>query len=240
MKEERFLHTGKPPHWRGLKGSFRALEESAAASLWQPEQRENCTDGQCRCPALPRVTCAGRGWVLELRLRRLELGRGLGLAIWRQTGRLESSATTAEGVRGGSLGHHRGQSPLFGRWGGSQIVAFFPMLVFTEGRTLPAQAPGEVVSHHCCPLGLKEWLQAASTTRPDASSDLGPPPSPSLTPGVVESLHHLPPRPQKWSRAAATTLTNSRSGREPQLPPTQAPGVVASHNHSHHMLQGHT
>ena len=38
VKEERFLHQGKPPHWQGdrpgQKVSFRASEESVAAGLW--------------------------------------------------------------------------------------------------------------------------------------------------------------------------------------------------------------
>ena len=45
---------------------------------------------QCCCPALPSLTrmsiSAGRGWMLELGLQRSEPGRGLGLAMWRQTG----------------------------------------------------------------------------------------------------------------------------------------------------------
>ena len=40
-----FPHPGKPLHWRGdqlgQKGSFRGLEESAAVSLQQAEQREH-------------------------------------------------------------------------------------------------------------------------------------------------------------------------------------------------------
>ena len=51
------------PHGRGnqlgQKGSFKASEENAAASLWQPEQRER--DGQCCCPALPSLICATMG-----------------------------------------------------------------------------------------------------------------------------------------------------------------------------------
>lgn len=55
----------KPPHGRGdqlgQKGSFRASGKNAAASLWQPEQREKYTDGQCCCPALPSLRCATMG-----------------------------------------------------------------------------------------------------------------------------------------------------------------------------------
>ena len=49
VKEEKVPHPGKSPHLQGDQPgqgeSFRALEESAAASLQQPEQRETCTDG---------------------------------------------------------------------------------------------------------------------------------------------------------------------------------------------------
>ena len=44
VKEGRFLHPGKPPHWQGdllrQTGSFRASEENAADGLRQPEWRE--------------------------------------------------------------------------------------------------------------------------------------------------------------------------------------------------------
>lgn len=43
VREEMFPHSGKPLQWLGdqpgHKGSFRGLEESAAAALWQAEQR---------------------------------------------------------------------------------------------------------------------------------------------------------------------------------------------------------
>ena len=64
IKEERLLQPGTPPHWQGgqpgWKGSLTASEESAAACSWQPEQRENCTDGQYH-QALPSLTCRSTG-----------------------------------------------------------------------------------------------------------------------------------------------------------------------------------
>lgn len=43
VREEMFPHSGKPLQWLGdqpaHKGSFRGLEESAAAAPWQAEQR---------------------------------------------------------------------------------------------------------------------------------------------------------------------------------------------------------
>ena len=92
MKEERFLHPGKPLHWQGdqlgQKGSFRGLQESAAAGLQQAEQMEACTNGPCHRPALPSLRCAFAfvygGWVLKLGLQRTDPGRGRGLAARRQ------------------------------------------------------------------------------------------------------------------------------------------------------------
>ena len=41
----------------------------------------------------------GEGWVLELRLQRLEPGKGLGLAIWKQPEEAGISVTTTEYTR---------------------------------------------------------------------------------------------------------------------------------------------
>ena len=55
VKKERFLHTGRSPHWRGdqlgWEGDFRASEESTATGLWRVEWRETCTDGDGRAAA---------------------------------------------------------------------------------------------------------------------------------------------------------------------------------------------
>ena len=140
MKEERFLHPGCP-HTCGEigwdRGGFRALEENAAASLWQPKWRENCTDGQCHHPALLSLrhttTCAGGGWQLELKLQSSELGRGLGLAVWKQPERgwnpmrpqlrvyMEEAWTALEASHH-FWGMHEGRDRTW-------IVAFFPVPV---------------------------------------------------------------------------------------------------------------
>ena len=86
VREEMFPHSGKPLQWLGdqpaHKGSFRGLEESAAASGQQLEQRENCTHDQGFCPAFPSLRHVSArvdgSWVLELGLWRSEPGRGLG------------------------------------------------------------------------------------------------------------------------------------------------------------------
>ena len=73
---------------RGEKGSFRSLEESAAACVQQEEHRETCTEGPVHLTAIPSLgpTSAGthRGWVPKLGLQRTDLRRRLGLAAWRQ------------------------------------------------------------------------------------------------------------------------------------------------------------
>ena len=67
VKEERFPHPGKPLHWwgdqPGQKGSFRVSEKSAAAGLWQTEQRETCIEGPGHLTAVhgPRCMSAGAG-----------------------------------------------------------------------------------------------------------------------------------------------------------------------------------
>ena len=53
-----------------------------ATGLWQPEQRETCTDSQCHCPALPSMrgtfAGAGSGWVLSLGFRDQTWGENWG------------------------------------------------------------------------------------------------------------------------------------------------------------------
>ena len=92
MKEEMFPHPGKILHRRGdqlrQKGSSRRSKKSSATAMWQAEQGEKSTEGQCHLPALPRLrqVSAGvcGGWVLKLGLQPTDPGRGLGLAAWRQ------------------------------------------------------------------------------------------------------------------------------------------------------------
>ena len=81
MKKERFLHTGKSPHWQGYqpgqRGSFKASEESTATGLQRAKWREACVDGQCH-PALPSLrlssTRVDSGCMLRLGLCRSDMG----------------------------------------------------------------------------------------------------------------------------------------------------------------------
>ena len=188
------------------------MGESTAVSWQQPEQRKNCTDGQCHHAAVPSLTpSSGGGRMLEFGLWRSEMGRGLGLSVWRQTGDAGIQCDHSWALRGRSLGCLRGQLPLFEgctRGGAGPDCSLFPWVhSLPEGRrTLPAQAPGAVMSHYPCPPGPWDWSQAPL---------------------------HLPPGPREWSQAAAT-LVESWSGQEP--PPIQTPAVVVSHLRSHPML----
>ena len=86
MKEERFLHPGRSPHWQGdepgQRGSFRALEENAATGLQKTKQRVTCTDDWYQGPALPSLRClstgVGGGWILKLGLQRSDRGEDWG------------------------------------------------------------------------------------------------------------------------------------------------------------------
>ena len=92
MKEEKFPDPGKSPHWWGVqagwKRSFRPLEESTATGLQKAKWRVTCTDGWYCLPSLLSLrhssTSAGGVWVLKLRLKKSDPGRGLGWAAWRQ------------------------------------------------------------------------------------------------------------------------------------------------------------
>ena len=59
MKQERFPHTRKPLHGQRLRvaerGSFGAMEESAATGVWRAKQRDSHTEDRCR-PALTSPT----------------------------------------------------------------------------------------------------------------------------------------------------------------------------------------
>ena len=64
MKEEKFPHTRKPPHWWGW-GSFRALEERAATGVQRPKWRESSTEDWCQTelPSLRCLSARGRWWL---------------------------------------------------------------------------------------------------------------------------------------------------------------------------------
>ena len=108
MKEERFLHPGRPPHqWgdqpgqkgsfrtseenAGQKGSFRTSEENAAAGLMAASAVGRLHRWSAPPPGTPQPETHVRQCrrVLELGLWRSDLGRGLGLAVQKQPGGAE-------------------------------------------------------------------------------------------------------------------------------------------------------
>ena len=195
VKEESFLHPGKPfQQWGdqpGQKGIFRASKDNTSSRFAAAQ------------PGTPifwfwQGLCAGTR-ALEIRTRE-KTGVGCVETDWR--GGLESSVTTAGDVRQGSLGHLRGQLPLFGdctREGRDLDCSFFPCARAHRGRILPAQAPGVVLSLHCSLPRHQEW-------------SLGP-------------CRH-PPGPQGWLPPPADSPLDHRNGRGPLLMPFRTPAVV--------------
>ena len=141
--------------------------------MWQPEQRENCTDSQC-CRAAPpslRRESAGAagGWGLEPGLRRSDPERGLGLAVQKQPGQAGIWGNRKGGCR--QRKHGPPQRPGATVWGvhegrgGTWIVAFFPVHARAEGRTPPARAPGVVESRLHSPRMLRGQAWASPATK---------------------------------------------------------------------------
>ena len=66
------------------------MEKSAAE-----EKSESRLDHSYHLPGHHRLRHSGKGWVLRLRLQRSVLGRGLGLAVWKEPEGLGSSVPWA-------------------------------------------------------------------------------------------------------------------------------------------------
>ena len=162
---------------RGASEPQRRMQDRRGASepqrrmqqlvLWQPQQWEDCTDGQRHHPALPslRHMSASAGGCWNLAFGDQTWGEDWGWLCRNSPGALKSTATAPEGVHGGSL---RGQAPLFGgrtRGGaGPSIVAFFPVCALrgqdtactgsrSSSKPPPAQTPGAVTK----PLPPPSW-----------------------------------------------------------------------------------
>lgn len=109
LKERRFLHVGKPPHWQGdqlgRRGSLETQRrtQQPAGRMERPAQMVRPSPLR---PSLRHVsTGAHRGW-------KADLGRGLPLAATRQpeVAGVRSSAT--ENTHRGSRDHHTSEAPL--------------------------------------------------------------------------------------------------------------------------------
>ena len=113
MKEKRNPHPGKPPNWQKDQLSRRDLEvtkKSAAAGLRTAKQSKNRTNHLNHWPGHHSLRSLGGGWALRLRLLRLVLGRGLGLAEWGQPEGVRSSVPwVGEQYTTGWGGEHHGR-----------------------------------------------------------------------------------------------------------------------------------
>ena len=97
-------------------------KKSRAAELRRGKQSESCTDHLHHHPGHHSLRCSGGDWALRLRLQRSVLGRGLGLALWRQPEGLGRSMpqageqnTTAGGTQEEVWTHRRSKVLLLGR-----------------------------------------------------------------------------------------------------------------------------
>ena len=122
----------------------------------------------CHHLALPNLKCPstgmGRGWGLRLGLRRSDLGKGLGLAVWRQPEGARVWCTITQGIQEGAWARQKGKAPLLGRGcekrGGTAIGASLSTQALRWQGTaymnfrggcelpLPSQTP-EVGADHC-------------------------------------------------------------------------------------------
>ena len=99
-------------------------------SSWTEEakQSKSCTDHLHHHPRHHSLRYSGWGWALRLRFWRSVLGKGLGLAVWRQPEGLGSGATwageqktTAEGTWEEVWAHRRSKVPLLGKVRGGGV-----------------------------------------------------------------------------------------------------------------------
>ena len=63
---------------------LEVTEKGTAAGLRRAKQSESCRDPLHHCPGHHSLRHWDKGWAVRFRLWRSVLGRGLGLAVWRQ------------------------------------------------------------------------------------------------------------------------------------------------------------
>ena len=131
VKEKRNLYPGKPHNqqdqlrWR----DFKVAEKSTAAGLRQAKQSESHTYHLHHGSRHHSPRCSGGVWALRLRIQRLILRRGLGLAVWRQSEGLSSSVPQVGDQCAAGWGmehydrgnHRRSKAPLLGRVRGGKV-----------------------------------------------------------------------------------------------------------------------
>lgn len=117
-------YPGKPPSQGDQlrQRDLKVIEKSSAAGLSWAKQTESHTDHWYHCHRHHSPRCSGDSWALRLRIQRSVLGRGLGLAVWRQLEQLGSSvpwarepSTIAEGSWEEVWDHRSSKAPLLGR-----------------------------------------------------------------------------------------------------------------------------
>lgn len=113
---------------RQRQRNLKAAEKRAAAGLRRAKHSESCTNHLHHHPGHHSLRGSGRGWELRLRLQRSVQGRGLRLAVWRQSEGLGSGvpqagepSTIAKGTQEEVWPHRRGKAPLLGRARGGGV-----------------------------------------------------------------------------------------------------------------------
>ena len=172
--KRKVLHTlGNPLTRRNIWAS----EENVATGLQYPDQRETCTDDQCHYSVLPSLkglsASVGTGWVLKLTLWRSDLGRGLGLAVWKPPEEAGVWCDSTWGYTVRKLGPTlEARAIIWEVWEGRDRMCHF--------RLCP-RVHYQMKGYHL--HNLQEWLQAASTAITD-STGTHELPMPQTAPGM--------------------------------------------------------
>lgn len=91
MKQKRFLHTGRPPDWRGdqqrQKGKLQSFKKKKPSSGSEEGKAESTAKWLVPPPSAVQpemlVHWGGQGPGAEVWASEVSLGRGLGLAAWK-------------------------------------------------------------------------------------------------------------------------------------------------------------
>ena len=129
-----------------------------------------CTLGWNHFPKVPKLRYSsvgvGRYWVLKLRLWKSDLGKRLGLDMWKEP--QKAGLWQLKMYLWEAWVWLRGKVPLlWGNWEEGQghhktVLFYFPLWVLPGNKTTPTRAPGGGLSHPCH-LGLQRWVLATTT-----------------------------------------------------------------------------
>lgn len=101
MKEERILHTGRPFGWREMS-QHRGRDSKPRRKARQPVRGRQIRESRrwsLSPPSPPQAETLGQGLGADTRAVVIGPGRGLALAVWKQTKGAREWCVTAEGVR---------------------------------------------------------------------------------------------------------------------------------------------